>query len=80
MTNEIMQNQIERKKLELEVLKICLTFVSITVAIEVFIIGNQGFPDWLKLIGLIVLAIFLVLMKNIANDQLKEIRNIFNNN
>jgi hypothetical protein len=79
MTDEIIrQKRIEQMKLEFEVLKIVLTFCTLAVAIEVFIIGSgSNFPDWLKTVGLVILAVLLGLMWRAGKAMLKEIRDIF---
>jgi hypothetical protein len=69
--------RIEQKKLELEILKVCLTFSGLAVAIEVFIIGSPNFPEWTKTLGLIVLLILIVSMGYTMRSQLNQIRKIF---
>jgi hypothetical protein len=49
MTDEASRkNRIEHKKSELDYVKTFLTFCSIVVAIEVFIIGNPNFNEFFK--------------------------------
>jgi amino acid permease len=78
VTDEVLRkNRIEHKKLELEYVKVFLTFCSIVVAVEVFIIGNTNFDATLKTVGLLIMGILLVLMGIVFKDQLKEIKRIF---
>ena len=75
--DEIRKIRIEHKKLELEYVKFFLTFCSIVVAIEIFIIGNSNFDSNFKLMGLIILAFLLLYMGFFIRSQLGEIKHIF---
>ena len=78
MDDEVLcKKRIEHKKLELEYVKVFLTFCSIVMAIEVFIIGNTNFDAFLKFVGLAIMAILLISMGILFKNQMTEIKRIF---
>jgi len=68
--------EIEKKGLQLEVLKMLLTFCSLAVVVEIFIISNQSFEEWLKLLGLGIMAILLIALGCCCSEMVKSIKTI----
>ena len=61
-------------KLKLEILKVFLTFTSISVGIEIFIISNSSFDNFhLKFWGLIVVFIFILWMGLYLKGKMDEV-------
>jgi hypothetical protein len=82
-TNDLKEEKIrnlfsESLKLKLELLKILLTFTSIAIGIEVFVISNSSFdvPLFgisLKIIGLIILLFFIVWMGYYIYEKMNDV-------
>jgi len=61
-------------KLKLEILKVFLTFTSISVGIEIFIISNSSFDNFnLKLWGLIIVFVFILWMGFYLKGKMDEV-------
>jgi fatty-acid desaturase len=77
-TNELKEEKIcklfsESLKLKLELFKVLLTFTSIAVGIEVYILSNSIFDFTFKLFGGIIVIVFLIWMALYINDKMHEV-------
>lgn len=60
-------------KLKLEILKVFLTFFSITIALEIFIASNNYFDNNIKILGLILVFGFNLLMGLYLKEKMDEV-------
>jgi hypothetical protein len=60
-------------KLKLEILKVFLTFFSITVALEIFIASDNDFDINIKILGLILVFLFNLSMGLYLKAKMDEV-------